>query len=398
MSIVRLALAGNTCITLAKGAVWLSTGSTAMLSEAIHSLVDSGNQALLLIGLKDMERATDKKHPYGYGKSVYFWSLVSALGTFWGGACVSGFTSTMDIINPKLVVEAVGMETWGVLGISFLIDGLVLSKTVSSLYSNKREGESLLAHLKKIRDPTTLAVLMEDGAACLGVAIAVCGIGASQATGMVVFDGIAGIGVSALLGIVGFNLARLNQKYLLGQAVDVDISQGIRAMLTKRPSIDEVHDEQSQWIGPYAFAYKAEVDFDGTFLAAKLLPRYQSEFMGKRKLSGDEVKLLLAWYAEDVMRTVEQEVKDAEAEIKRAYPEALFIELEPDSSRKFINYAIDEGLSMPLQRAEIAALNQLQADFRLEQGSMSQLEEERRRHGGMTDGESDSDLEDFRKR
>ena len=83
---VRIALAGNLCITVAKLAAWMASGSSAMLAEAIHSIVDSGNQALLLVGLRDVGRINDKAHPYGYGKSIYFWSLVSALGTFWLGA------------------------------------------------------------------------------------------------------------------------------------------------------------------------------------------------------------------------------------------------------------------------------------------------------------------------
>jgi len=388
LKIVQMACLGNACITSAKMAVWFSTGSSAMLAEAIHSLVDSGNQGLLMIGLMDSNNKADKKHPYGYGKSIYFWSLVSALGTFWGGACVSMWTSTSTMIHPQLVVESVGFETWGVLGISFAIDGLVLRKTISTLVKSKPAHLSFLQHLRKVRDPTTLAVLMEDGAACLGVLVAALGIGATQMTGMVVWDGLAGIGVSGLLAAMGVYLARLNQKYLLGQAVDTEITEGIRRILAARPSIDEVHDEQSQWIGPYAFAYKAEVDFDGTFLAAKLLERYQGEFMGKQKLTGDEVKLLLSWYAEDVMRTVEQEVKDAEAEVKRRYPEALYIELEPDSSRKFFGYAIDEARADKeqsssssrgeLEKLEIETLNQLQRDFRV-------LEEEAEFHNGNKD-------------
>jgi hypothetical protein len=87
--IVQLALGGNLVITTLKFSVWASCGSSAMLSEAIHSLVDSGNQALLLVGLRAATAAPDKKHPYGYGRSIYFWSLVSALGTFWLGAGVS---------------------------------------------------------------------------------------------------------------------------------------------------------------------------------------------------------------------------------------------------------------------------------------------------------------------
>jgi len=104
------------------------------------------------------------------------------------------------------------METWGVLGISFLIDGVVLRKTVMTLLANKPQGMSFRDYLRKVRDPTTLAVLMEDGAACLGVLVAAVGIGASQASGMVVWDGLAGVGVSGLLAYMGVYLARLNQK------------------------------------------------------------------------------------------------------------------------------------------------------------------------------------------
>jgi len=359
--IVKYALFGNMLITSAKGAVWLSTGSSAMLSEAIHSLVDSGNQALLLIGLHDSDNTPDKKHQYGYGRSIYFWSLVSALGTFWCGAGVSMWTSCIDLINPNLIVQNVGLETWGVLGFSFMVDGVVLKKTLQTLFASKPEGVPFLKYLRKIRDPTTLAVIMEDSAACLGVVMAVVGIGATQMTDMVIFDSIAGVGISGLLAYMGYSLAKLNQKYLVGHSVDPEITSGIRDMLNSRPSIDEVHGEQSQWIGPYAFAYKAEVDFDGTYLATKLLRRYENEFLGKKQLSPDEVKLLLAWYAEDVMRTVEQEVKDVEEQIRRKYPEALYIELEPDS-KKALTYAIDDGREASLKRIEIETIRQLLKD------------------------------------
>ena len=361
--IVQLALFGNAVITTAKGLVWLYTGSSAMLSEAIHSLVDSGNQALLLIGIIESEKLSDNRHQYGYGRSIYFWSLVSALGTFWCGAGVSMWNSVLNLWSPNLAVDMVGWETWTVLSLSFVIDGIVLARTFATLMENKPKHLSFLQYCKTIRDPTTLAVLMEDSAACMGVILAVAGIGATQLSGLVVFDGLAGMSISTLLASMGIYLARLNQKYLLGQAVDQNITAEIKQILSKRPAIDEVHEEQSQWIGPYAFSYKAEVDFDGTYLAAKLLKRYQNEFMNNKDLSSDEVKLLLAWYAEDVMRTVEQEVKDVEEEIRLKFPEAAYIELEPDSRKKTIQYAIDESREASLKEIEIKTINQLQADF-----------------------------------
>ncbi|GMI12382.1 hypothetical protein TrRE_jg6710, partial [Triparma retinervis] len=313
---VQIALTGNALITVAKFGAWMSSGSSAMLSEAIHSLVDSGNQALLLVGLRDVGKMNDASHPYGYGKSIYFWSLVSALGTFWLGAGVSLTHSVQELMHPTL--DEITWHVWSVLGFSLLIDGWVFSKVVRGFYASKPSGVSMLAYLKTVRDPATIAVLLEDGAACTGVLIASAGIGLSHASGSPVFDGLAGVGVSGLLAGMGLILARLNQRYLLGQAVDREIVEGINEILLNRDSIENVQSVQSQWTGPYSFSYKAEVDIDGTYLAAKLMDRYQKEFLTSHtnQTMNSDLKVLLSWYAEDVMRTVEREVKEIEAEIR----------------------------------------------------------------------------------
>ena len=120
-----------------------------MLSEAIHSLVDSGNQGLLLIGLRGADSAADKSHQYGYGKSVYFWSLVSALGTFWFGAGISMWNSIQDIINPNIALHSIGWETWSVLGFSLAVDGFVLIKTIQKLKATKPPNVSFIKHSKE---------------------------------------------------------------------------------------------------------------------------------------------------------------------------------------------------------------------------------------------------------
>ncbi|GMH54476.1 hypothetical protein TL16_g01681 [Triparma laevis f. inornata] len=270
-STVRLALLGNLIITGSKFAAYSVSGSSAMLSESIHSLVDSGNQALLLIGLRDVGRLNDASHPYGYGKSIYFWSLVSALGTFWLGAGVSMTHSVQYLMNPGL--EEVTWHVWGVLGVSLVVDGWVLRKVVGQVMEDKPKEVGYFKHIMAIRDPATLAILLEDGAACTGVLIAGLGISLSHLTSNPIFDGLAGVGVSCLLAGMGFTLARLNQRFLLGQAVDSDIVQSINAIILERDSIDSVASVQSQWTGPYSFSYKAEIDVDGTFLAAKLMDR-----------------------------------------------------------------------------------------------------------------------------
>jgi zinc transporter 9 len=350
---------------VAKLAAWFSSGSSAMLAEFIHSVVDCGNQALLLIGLRDSEMSPDRRHPYGYGKSIYFWALVSALGTFFLGAGVSMTHAIGDLMQPSL--HQITTEVWAVLILSFVVDGYVLRKTVAETYDNKPPDVSYWRHIMSIRDPAILAVLLEDGAACLGVVIAIAGIVASHATGNPIFDGMAGFAISCLLGAMGIALVRVNHRFLLGHSVDKEILDNIGKILLTRRSIDSIRSVQSQWTGPETFSYKAEVDFDGTYLAAKLMPIYEQEFQQIRDTMDQELQVLLALYAEDVMRTVEREVRHVEAQIRKQYPGAEYIELEP-MSMFADRLAIDDSLEAGLRRVEIDALNRYLKSLKKESG------------------------------
>ena len=353
---VRRALAGNVAICAAKLAAYMSSGSSSMFSEFIHSVVDCGNQSLLLLGLRDAGNRADRKHPYGYGKSIYFYALVSALGTFFLGAGVSGTQAWGELMEPSL--HEITWHVWSVLLFSFTVDGYVLASTVSGIRDGmpKDYKGSFLSYVRNIRDPATLAVVLEDGAACLGIAIATAGIAATSSTGLPVFDGCAGLAISGLLASMGLVLVRINQRFLLGQAVDSEITNGIERILLSQRSIDGVHSVQSQWTGPDSFSFKAEVDFDGTYLAAMLMPKYEREFLKVGDKLDQELRVLLSWYAEDVMRTVEREVRKVEADIRKSYPGAEFIELEP-MSKDADQFAIDDGVRAQLKRVEIEALN-----------------------------------------
>jgi zinc transporter 9 len=223
-----------------------------------------------------------------------------------------------------------------------------------------RQGDKKISFWKyattKVRDPATLAVLLEDGAACLGVVLAIGGIGLTQYTGMPIFDGMAGIGISALLGGMGLALVNVNHRYLIGHSIDKAIREDIEQIILSRRSIDNVHAVQTQWTAPDTFSYKAEIDFDGTFLAAKLMPRYQQEFFDAKDTLHRDLRVLLAWYAEDVMRAVEREIRHIEEEIRHKYPSAQYIELEP-MSKDADRYAIDDGMQAQLRRVEIEVLN-----------------------------------------
>jgi len=352
-NVVR-AIKGNIVICIAKFAAWTTSGSSAMLSEFVHSLVDTLNQGLILIGLRDSEIASDKNHPYGYGKSLYFWSLISALGTFWMGAGISGRHSIEQLLHPSLT--HISWEIWSVLALSLAIDGYVLTKTIGDVRANQPKDVSFWSHVWSIRDPALMAILLEDGAACIGVVLATGGIILTAASGMPVFDGLAGVGVSALLAGMGLVLVRINKEFLLGQAQDRKTIEGIQKILLEQESIEHVHSMHSQILGHGKFSFNAEVDFNGTYLAAKLMPRYQKEFTIVGDNLDQELRVLLSWYAEDVMRTVEREVRRIEYEIRKVYPGAVFIELEP-YSKDFYRYAVDDAIEGKLKRIEIEALN-----------------------------------------
>ena len=250
-----------------------------------------------------------------------------------------------------------------------------MKQTITETMEQKPAGVSYLSHLQKIRDPAILAVLLEDGAACLGIVFAIAGIVASHVSGNPIFDGIAGFGISALLGGMGIALVRVNHRFLLGSAIDPEIVEEIGKILLSRRSIDSIRSIQSQWTGPDTFSYKAEVDFDGTYLAAKLMPIYQEEFMLIKDSMDEELNVLLALYAEDVMRAVEREVRHVEAQIRQKYPGAEFIELEP-MSKDVDRLAIDDNLEAELRRVESDALNRYLKSLKKESASANERENE----------------------
>ncbi|GBG27689.1 Zinc transporter 9 [Hondaea fermentalgiana] len=326
---VQRALVGNSFITLLKFGVWWQTGSAAMLSEAIHTLADSGNQALLLAGLHQSSNAPDGRFQYGYGRAAFFWALVSALGMFWTGAGVAIFHGGYNLLHPESHAVETSLALWGVLGVSFLVDGWVLRMTLKELYETKPADKPFWKYVWSIRDPFIMAVIMEDMTACTGVILATLGVGATHYTGVVYWDAMASLGIGALLGLVALQLVRMNQQFLLGHAIDHETLSGIRKILVRRPSVEAVYGVQSQWVGPSTFSYKAEVDFDGTYLAAHLEDKYAPLFMTATER--EDIEVLMSWYAEDVTRLVEREVRDIEVAIRKKYPAAAFIELEPDS-------------------------------------------------------------------
>lgn len=333
---LTMSLVGNLLIAATKFYAYSVTGHSAMFTEAVHTLVDVGNQAILQIGLRQVQRSPDSHYQYGYGRAAFFYSLITALSTFGFGSLYTFYEGVQHIITPQVEVMS-PVWTWGVLGVSLIVDGVVLHRAwTDARLRAAAVNLSTMRWLMAFKDPFTVAVIFEDSAAVCGVGLATLGIAMTQLTGNPMWDGLASLSISLLLAAVSGKLIKLNHDFILGRPLDKRISTAIvREILLKRPSIDHVQDVQSQWLGSSAFSYKAEVDFDGTFFAAPLLRPYEKELMAAagRDTLREDVQWLLPCFAEDVVRQLEREISAIQREIRWKHPEATFVEIVPDSSQ-----------------------------------------------------------------
>jgi len=216
---VLTALAGNSLVTVAKFFGFFVSGSSALLAEAVHSLADTANQALLYLGLRRSQRKADKKHHFGYGQERYFWNLVSAVTIFFLGCAYTimhAVHQLQEAHQPEL-----SWLPFMIIGLAFIAEGYSLLVALAEFKRQAGEaGKSLRVHFVETRDPTTLAVVIEDSVAVLGLLVALLGIGLTAWTGSAVFDGIAAICIGAMMGVLAVFLAATNRKYLLNRSDD----------------------------------------------------------------------------------------------------------------------------------------------------------------------------------
>lgn len=235
--VVIAAFAGNTLVAITKFIAAWWTGSSAMLSEAVHSLVDTSNQVLLLYGLRRAERPPDAGHPLGYGREIYFWSFIVALLMFTIGAGVTLYEGIQHIRTPSEIVDA--RINYIVLACAAIFEGG--SWIVALREFGKSRGD--LGYYKAMRqskDPPTFIVLFEDSAALIGLLIAFLGTFASDQLGMPVLDGVASIGISILLGGTAFVLARESMGLLIGEPASRQTREAILGIAQKLDGIERV--------------------------------------------------------------------------------------------------------------------------------------------------------------
>jgi zinc transporter 9 len=216
---VLSAIAGNSLVTLAKFIGFSLSGSSALLAEAVHSLADTANQALLYLGLRRSERVADKEHHFGYGQERYFWNLVSAVTIFFVG-CIYTVMHAVEQLQHDYAPEFSPLP-FLIIGFAFVVEGYTFHIALTEFKRQCREaGKSFRVYFVETRDPTTLAVLIEDAVALFGLVLALTGMGLAAWTGSAIFDGIAAICIGLLMGGLAFFLAATNRKYLLNRSDD----------------------------------------------------------------------------------------------------------------------------------------------------------------------------------
>lgn len=253
------ALIANLGIAIAKFIAAAISGSSSMLTEGVHSLVDSGNQLLLLYGQSRAKRPADAFHPFGYGRELYFWAFVVAILIFAIGAGVSIYEGWSHILAPEPLRDPT--INYVVLGIAFLLEGMSWSIAVRE-FNTARGDRGWWEAVRRSKDPAGFIVLFEDSAALLGLAIAALGVWASHWTGDARIDGIASVAIGGVLAAVAVLLAREAKGLLIGESADPDLVAAIWRLVDRRPEITAVNHVRTIHTSPDTVFVAVSADFD----------------------------------------------------------------------------------------------------------------------------------------
>ena len=245
--VIYAALVGNTLISITKFAAAAMTGSSAMLSEGIHSLVDTGNQFLLLHGLKQAKKPADENFPFGHGKEVYFWSFIVAILIFALGGGISIYEGISHIRHPEPMTSP--MINYVVLGLALLFEGGAWLFAFREFSNVKGKGGYFEA-IKQAKDPSVFVVLFEDSAAILGLVVALAGIALSQLTGILYFDGAASVVIGLILIGTSMWLAYETTSLVIGESAGPNTINGIRNIIEANSLVKCVNEVLTMHMGP----------------------------------------------------------------------------------------------------------------------------------------------------
>ncbi|WP_300396995.1 cation diffusion facilitator family transporter [uncultured Sphingobium sp.] len=252
------ALAANVGIAIAKFVAAGISGSSSMLTEGVHSLVDSGNQLLLLYGQRRARKGPDHAHPFGYGRELYFWAFIVAILIFALGAGVSIYEGFVHIREPEPLRDPT--INYVVLGVALLLEGASWTIAVRE-FDAKRGDTPWWTAVRRSKDPAGFIVLFEDSAALLGLVVAGIGVSVSHYVGDARIDGVASIMIGAILALVALLLAREAKGLLIGESADPTIIAQVRALLEGYAAIQSVNHVRTIHTAPDAVFVAISADF-----------------------------------------------------------------------------------------------------------------------------------------
>jgi cation diffusion facilitator family transporter len=297
------AIAGNIAIAATKLTAAFFTGSSAMLSEGIHSLVDTGNGWLLLLGSHRSRKPADASHPFGHGKELYFWSLVVAILIFALGGGMSVYEGVTHLSHPHATDP-----TWNyvVLGFAIIFEGISFFFAFRA-FRTEMTGEGIIKSIKASKDPTTFTVLFEDTAALLGLVVAFLGIFLGHQLNNPYLDGVASIIIGLILGVVAGFLAWESKGLLIGEGVDAETLKSIRSIARADSSVREVRKSLTMHFGPQDVLLALDIRF-------------------KPKLKSEEVATAID--------RIEKKIRKEHSEIKHIFIEAKALAREKPGVEK----------------------------------------------------------------
>ena len=290
--VIFAALFGNLIIAVLKFAASAYTGSSAMLSEAIHSVVDTGNQGLLLYGIKAAGRRPDPGHPFGYGMELYFWTFVVAILIFALGSGISIYEGVVKVIDPHPILSP--EINYFVLGAAMVFEGAALTIAVRE-FQKQKGSRGWLHEVRHSKDPTIFTVLFEDTAAMAGLLAAFVGIAAAQALDIPELDGVASIVIGVILAGTAALLAYESKGLLIGEAASAEVVAGIKDVLGDQAGILSINEVLTMHLGPRDILCNISIDF-------------------RAGLTSDEV--------ETAITSMESRIKSALPQVRRIFIEA----------------------------------------------------------------------------
>ena len=290
--VILTALIANGGIAGAKFTAAAFTGSSAMLTEGVHSLVDSTNQVLLLYGMKQSRKSADQLHPFGYGRELYFWSFVVAMLVFTLGAGVSVYEGVRHMLHPEPAGDL--LIAFAVLAVAGALEGWSTWEAFQQ-FNTSRGDKPILKALRETKDAPTLIVLLENAGAMAGLAIAAAGLGLAWATGNPLWDGAASVLIGLVLGATAALLLVEAKGLLIGEAADPDLVEAIRRCAQGHAGVVSVGEVLTVHQAPDRVVSVITADFDDAISA----------------------------------RDVEQTVRDIEAEVARLFPVVTRVYVRP---------------------------------------------------------------------